>query len=49
MMWIEGMIVREWSDYSKCLRVNECRIYGVDRGNVVVRVCWIGSFMCSLL
>ncbi len=33
MMWIEGMIVREWLDYSKCLRVNECRIYGVDREN----------------
>ncbi len=32
MVWIERMIVREWLDYSKCHRVNECRIYGVDRG-----------------
>ncbi len=32
MVWIERMIVREWLDYSKYLRVNECRIYDVDRG-----------------
>ncbi len=32
MMWIERMIVREWLEFGKCLRVNECRIYGVDRG-----------------
>ena len=32
MVWIERMIVREWLEFGKCLRVNECRIYGVDRG-----------------
>ena len=31
MVWIERMIVREWLDYSKCLRVNDCMIYDVDR------------------
>ena len=31
-VWIGELIVREWLDYSKCLRVNECRIYDVDRG-----------------
>ncbi len=32
MVWIGELIVKEWLDYSKCLRVNESKIYGVDRG-----------------
>ncbi len=32
MVWIGELIVREWLDYSKGIRVNECKIYDVDRG-----------------
>ncbi len=49
MVWIGGLIVRKWLDGSKEIGMNGCRICVVDRENVVVRVCWIGSFMCSLL